>query len=55
MRKPYRCTDGFCGGLDCARCYPETWWQDEAYLDACDKADDAHNNVEDRDDTYQPL
>lgn len=24
-RKPYRCSDGMCGALDCARCYPFTW------------------------------
>jgi hypothetical protein len=47
MKKPYRCSDGFCGGLDCHRCRPNTYHLDEAYLDACDKADDLCNIPED--------
>jgi hypothetical protein len=25
-RKPYRCSDGFCGADDCQRCRPVTYW-----------------------------
>jgi hypothetical protein len=23
-RRPFRCSDGMCGQLDCERCYPQT-------------------------------
>jgi hypothetical protein len=52
-KRPYRCSDGFCGADDCARCRPNTWWQDEAYEDACSKADDDYNERErDEDSCY---
>lgn len=25
MTAPFKCHDGLCGQLDCARCYPETY------------------------------
>lgn len=28
-RRRYRCSDGFCGAMDCTRCRPFNWRRDE--------------------------
>jgi len=44
-RNPYQCSDGFCGGDDCKRCRPSTWWHDTEWEDRETAADDEYSNT----------
>jgi len=48
MKKPYQCSDGFCGGDDCKRCRPDTYWRDDDWNDRESAADDEYGNIDEK-------